>query len=392
MLIGLGLVLNPWTLGLTLAPDGTIESASIKWLIVLAQLTLIAPGALLIVRRPRITLPSAGAWTLMLASLPAGLLAAELVIRALPGLDHLRVPPRAVVGEYANRPSANFVPDSLTGWRMRPNHEFRWSTFEHDVAYRSNAQGFRSVRDFSGKAGGTRIALTGDSFSFGTGVELEETFAARIEQLRPAYAVYNLAMPGYGIDQMWMSLRQSLPLKPDLIIVAFVDQDFDRSLTAYRLTEGFNKPTFVLEDGELRPQRPGDRKSFLIRLLERHSRIWNAGRFAIRNLSYRKGGGEWWRVNAALFRAMDAEAHAAGVPLLFMRIPLAAPRDFPALRSLMRELDASYLDLADPDSLPDYPIHFAEDGHIDARGHRYVADRIIAWLDRAFSPDAAGQR
>ncbi|RMD85756.1 MAG: SGNH/GDSL hydrolase family protein [Candidatus Dadabacteria bacterium] len=380
------MILNPWILGLALAPDGTIESASTKWLIALVQLTLIALGTLTIIRRPQITLPLAGPWTLLLASIPIGLLAAELAVRVLPGLDHLHTPPRAVVGEYANRPSLNFVPDSLTGWRMRPNHEFRWSTPEHDAWYRSNAQGFRSARDFASSVAGRRIALTGDSFTFGTGVELEQTFGALIEQMRPAYAVYNLAMPGYGIDQMWMSLRQALLLNPDLAIVAFVDQDFDRSLTAYRRTEGFNKPTFVLEDGELRPQQPSDRSSRLVWFLERHARVWNAWEFAIENLNRRMRRGDWWSVNSALFRAMDADARAAGVPLLFVRIPMATPTDFPALRLLMGKLDASYLDLGAPDSVPPYPIHFAEDGHINARGHRYVAQRVIAWLDRAFAP------
>ena len=78
------------------------------------------------------------------------------------------------------------------------------------------------------------------------------------------------AMPGFGLDQMWMSVRhQALPLKPRLVIVAFIDEDLDRSLTAYRQWEGFNKPTFELEGGILRPQNAHDRPTGLIRYLER---------------------------------------------------------------------------------------------------------------------------
>ncbi len=295
-----------------------------------------------------------------------------------------------MVGEYPNRPRENFVRDSQTGWRIRPHHSFRWSTAGRVVTYASNVQGFRSERDFDEPETRLRIVLTGDSFTFGAGVEYEESFAALIEGRRPAYAVYNLAMPGFGIDQMWLSLRHhALELRPDLLVIAFVDRDFDRSLTAYREVEGFNKPTFVLDDEELRPQRPSDRRGLIVRFLDRHSRIWTAGRFAIRSLSYKYGIGDWWEVNAAIITAMAGDARSAGVPLLFVRIPLVASRDFPALRSLMEQLDASYLDLAHPDSLPDYPIHFPDDGHIDVQGHQYVAERIIGWLDREFSIQSA---
>ena len=60
-------------------------------------------------------------------------------------------------------------------------------------------------------------------------------------------------MPGFGLDQMWMSVRhQALPMNPTLIIMGFIDQDLDRSLTAYRHGEGFNKPTFEMDGKVLR--------------------------------------------------------------------------------------------------------------------------------------------
>ena len=71
--------------------------------------------------------------------------------------------------------------------------------------------------------------------------------------------VYNLAMPGFGVDQMWLSVRhQGLPLEPDLVVVCLCDADFKRSLSAFRPEERMNKPLHKLVDGRLVPQTPAD--------------------------------------------------------------------------------------------------------------------------------------
>ena len=85
----------------------------------------------------------------------------------------------------------------------------------------------------------------------------EDSFGGLIEAALPGYVVHNLAMPGYGVDQMWMTLRhRGLGLRPQLVIVGLCDADFKRSQAAYRMYEGFNKPTFKLENGRLVPKTP----------------------------------------------------------------------------------------------------------------------------------------
>jgi hypothetical protein len=309
-------------------------------------------------------------------------------LRFVPGLWYVRPHPRSYLGEHTSRVSPNFVADRVIGWRIRPGHEFRWRGEGRVTRYSANAQGFRSPHEFGTRPRGTVIALLGDSFTFGAGVDYEQTFGALLEAADSGRTVFNFALPGFGLDQMWMTLRhRALPLEPDLIVVAFVDQDLDRSMTAYRPVEGFTKPTFVLDGDSLRPETPADRPSGLRRALERHSTLWTAGRQAVRRMGFRRPVGSWWRTNAALFRAMADDAGEAGVPIVFVRIPTQLLQPFPSWRSLMTELEALHLDLAHPDSLPAHPIHFPADGHIDSAGHAFVAERLAPVVARAIGKE-----
>lgn len=291
-----------------------------------------------------------------------------------------RFPP-AYVGEYKNLPSNNFVVDEATGWKMRPNHQFSWNINEFKSTYRSNAQGFRADSDFDPSEVRKKIILVGDSFTFATGVQHRETYGAIIESELPGSIVYNLAMPGFGVDQMWLSVRhQALPLRPDLVVVGLCDADFKRSQSAYRQAEGFNKPTFKLVDGRLVPKTANDRSNLMVRFLERHSRIWTAGRLVYRRLAYDIPLGEWWFLNEKILDAMRADARKNRTPLLLVYIPTQAWRRFPTLQSYMDRVGAKYINLRYGLPSPPQGIYFPREGHLNAKGHRYVANEILTWI------------
>lgn len=70
------------------------------------------------------------------------------------------------------------------------------------ATYQSNSQGFRSSREFDENFDGRRIAFLGDSFTFGWGVEENETFAALLESKLEHTRSYNFGIRGFGVDQM----------------------------------------------------------------------------------------------------------------------------------------------------------------------------------------------
>jgi hypothetical protein len=313
----------------------------------------------------------------------------EFLLRFRPELRPAR---RWYVGERTSRVSRNFEADSLTGWRLKAHRSFVWKLGGDSATYSSNAQGMRAAEDFPDTCGGRRIVMVGDSFFFGSGIAFERTIGAQLaDSLSHRFNVYNVAMPGFGTDQMWMSLRHNaLALCPDLIVVGFVDDDWNRSLTAFRTVEGMTKPTFVLEGDSLRPQRPSDKPGALKSMVLHHSAIWRAIEVVSRRLSYRTGRGEWFGVNAAMIEAMARDARAKGSSILFVRLPARDGwRSTPALRRTLARISTPYIDLADP-SAARSDIHLPDDSHLNALGDAYVAGKIAEWI-RSARPETAGK-
>lgn len=378
LLIFIGIIVNKWTLS-PLAYDGEVSVRTGIILLFVFQLPAILAGAIILFKLASPTFPSWLTLALFLISITFSIAAIELT------LSRFNKPsPRAYVGDHENRVSKNFVADQLTGWRMRPNTAFRWEIDGHWNHYRSNQQGFRNELNFNQAASPNRIILVGDSFTFGTGVEIEQTFGALLKVLLGNdVTVYNLAMPGFGLDQMWMSVRhQALPMKPTLIIMGFIDQDLDRSLTAYRPVEGFNKLTFTLDGKVLRPEGVQDKPHGAIHFLERQWVTWTVLKRMSIEMGHSIPFGDWWLRNEAIFKAVIDDCRRAGVSILFLRLPLKTWGEFPNLHRLMESQEANLLDLGSRKARPPYNVHFRTDSHINEMGHQFVANELLHWMGK----------
>lgn len=138
---------------------------------------------------------------------------------------------------------------SIRGWTLAPN--LRSVPVFGNKRLSSNSAGLRGQREFAipKPAGVTRIALLGDSFTFGEEVSDEETFAQQIERLAPGVEVLNFGVHGYGHDQMLLYLREAVArYRPDVVLVGHVTDDSLRNVTAFR---DFAKPRFRLRNDEL---------------------------------------------------------------------------------------------------------------------------------------------
>lgn len=327
---------------------------------------------------------------LLIGSLVFAIVFAEAALRLSPRLGPR---PRWYVGEQTNRPSHNFLYDSVTGWRMHPG--FLYTTTvpgeRRTITVAANAQGMRDPENFEHACSRPRVVLIGDSFVWGAGLNYEETIGAQLEDsLGHRADVYNLAMPGFGLDQMWMSLRhQALALCPTLIVAGFIDDDWDRSLSAFRSANRFmSKPTFVVDGDSLRPVRLTDpRPPVPVRVVQRYSSIWRLAELALRKQVYLEGGGNWWQLNTMLLAAMSRDAASAGKPILFVRLPAKGGwLAFPALDAWMRARHDAYVDLADP-SRRRLDIHLEGNSHFNDRGAAVTAGTIVEWLRSAGPAD-----
>jgi hypothetical protein len=145
-----------------------------------------------------------------------GAIAVELVARAL-------VPAPL---EWREHPARILEFDAARAWRLRPLAQ----DYTVDKPVSVNAAGFRD-REFSTARtpGVARVACVGDSYTYGWGVELEESYPKQLERRlseKHTTEVLNFGVFGYNADQALESLRsQAAPYAPDLVLYAFYWDD-----------------------------------------------------------------------------------------------------------------------------------------------------------------------
>jgi hypothetical protein len=108
--------------------------------------------------------------------------------------------------------------DPQLGWKLTPGWTGRHRHHDFDVSYRIAATGFRhDVRQ--AQRPGPRVAVLGDSFTFGLGVDDDETFVSLLNAGGTHTGRFiNRGVPGYSTDQeliQFRSLGVSLKIVPN---------------------------------------------------------------------------------------------------------------------------------------------------------------------------------
>ncbi|HEX2223519.1 MAG TPA: GDSL-type esterase/lipase family protein [Thermoanaerobaculia bacterium] len=322
-----------------------------------------------------------------LFALLVGLVAAELFLGRTPagGGD------RRTEGPQVTRH------DPQLGWSPRPLAQDWHETPEFRVPVRINAHGFRSDREyaFQPPPGVRRIVAVGDSFTFGHGVKVDESFPAVLERGLPGTEVVNLAVSGYGVDQQLLMLSQrGFRYQPDVVLLGFYIPDIFRTDDLYH--GRYAKPRYELRrDGELvltnvpvpelagpPPPPQGLARSRVYRLVQS-------------KLEYR-GFGDAWDLTEAILKRMNEETAAAGARLVAVIIPteqavygggfdrwLQAQTTGKAAGLLRRHgiehLDLTPVLLAEAERSGER-LYFPKDGHLTAEGHAVVGRAVVRHL------------
>lgn len=138
--------------------------------------------------------------------------------------------------------------DADRGYKLTPGFQGKLRIPESEVPISINSRGLRD-REHAEGYGGTTILGLGDSFAFGTGVEVEYIFLRKLEELlnkqQKQCRVINAGIPGYGTDQEYIFLKQEgLRYSPDLVIVNFYLNDvFDNVSPKFTVIEGYPVPS-----------------------------------------------------------------------------------------------------------------------------------------------------
>ncbi len=167
-----------------------------------------------------------------------------------------------------NRAAAYHDYDPELGWTIGKNRR------SQDGLYASSAEGLRSARPGDTRLTWTasrspavhadrkpaRVALLGDSFTFGYEVSYDESWAHQLAmRMAPDFDLVNFGVIGYSVNQIRMKYERDVrPLAPDLVIVGLISSDFQRDSWIYNflrypdmLALPYARPRPTLRDGVL---------------------------------------------------------------------------------------------------------------------------------------------
>lgn len=143
----------------------------------------------------------------------------------------------------ANRTAPELLPpphfDSVLGWRNM------------DGLGDALFKGFRTP-PFAETKSKKRIVLLGDSYMYSMWNQESDTIRAHLQDLLgPDYEVINLAVKGFGFDQIYLTATATAPrLSPDAIVFSFIGDDLRRSCTDFGFS--YRKPKYeISDDGKL---------------------------------------------------------------------------------------------------------------------------------------------
>lgn len=107
-----------------------------------------------------------------------------------------------------------YTADPHAGYTLWPSKvtTYRYpQTSDVAIPLVSNADGFRTSREFDERDDRLRVLIVGDSFVFGQGVWAEERVTKQLEALQPQWRVDNMGMTGWGIDLMIRAIERHGP-------------------------------------------------------------------------------------------------------------------------------------------------------------------------------------
>ena len=156
--------------------------------------------------------------------------------------------------------------DPVLGWTVAPSHTDRTGL------YLSSAEGLRSPRagmsfadlrarhsTLSKIPASVRIALIGDSMTYGHEVRCEESWGHVLEvSLQPYAQVLNFAVGAQGMNQTLLRYEQDArPWKPQIVIIGITNSMITRNNNIYPFLKDpewgmpFARPRFVVRDDDL---------------------------------------------------------------------------------------------------------------------------------------------
>jgi hypothetical protein len=277
------------------------------------------------------------------------------------------------------------------GWTPKPN--VKTGT---EIEYTTNSRGFRSLHEFEDDPKRFQVIVVGDSFTYGDEVGDWHTWPQLLQQMDHRLNVMNMAVTGYGIDQMYLTLSEALAeFSPQLVIAGFIGDDLNRSLLAFR---DYKKPRFLLdaEGGLELTNTPIGTPVEVYRELQGKVR---RSRFEIINLLRSIGSGgtgvgeetpSWFLLNETLFTEMERITRERGGEFLMLYLPSGPEMVDSGLRTPGESFFEAYRERHGNLFLNLRPAMLQtsfekSEGHYGPEETRWVSRRVLEFIRRSSS-------
>lgn len=289
-----------------------------------------------------------------------------------------------VEGYFRPHARLGYGPRQASVVTSRRRHEGR---LVYDVAYRTDELG-RRVSPVPGMGERSRHAIfLGCSFTFGEGVEDDETLPSQFGREAPGYRPYNYGFCGYGPQAALArledpSFRSGVAEPEGLAVFVYLVGHERRAVGSMRVVTqwGAGMPSYVVDRAGNVSNEGSFRQSHRLRMklygvLARSELLRLAGV----DVPLRIGDADYERTARILAAARDAYLRSFRGRFVVVVFPTADRRlrILPYLRRLGVEV-VDFSRLLDPDAPG---LQLAGDGHPSARAYRIVARSLARRLD-----------
>ena len=296
--------------------------------------------------------------------------------------------------------------DETVGFSLSPNRSFIWNDGVVNVRYTINEEGFRDDKIYTLPQ--QDILLIGDSFTFGSLLDYNETIDKIIEyKLHNTLQVYNLGVPGAGPPQILEFFKRCAWFKGTDVFYLFFNNDLrDDNLDPfhYEVINGFLVSRKNLETGvaftkselEFKVQEKTSvtgfgfktlKNSFTLKhirakldLINRNKRTLFCGNIST---EFRKNN-----IKIAVNYVNDMKSYADDLGLKFTVVIIPSVEEAKSNNyskptyEFMSKISNSMnvLEIIDDVSIDDY---FKHDGHFNSAGASKVASKILSCLSNS---------
>ena len=335
------------------------------------------------------------------------LLIVSLVVAGILGESILRMVDHPLSKPFVDRNTWQ-EPSDILGFKMAPNFE---GIGPVGSWVRTNSHGFRDDVDHPWtKAKKTiRILGIGDSFTFGWGVSLEETFLKKLERhLKQMTGVeietINAGVPKWDLNQYYVYLKNyGFRYSPDIIVLTYFFNDIPESIqetipanpaytTQVQHSGGIFHFSYLFnflksQADHLRQKNRLARTDYLSKLEERRKELANLSPRALLVKSEHAQVLTSLDILKALMGKIQLLAHQNGSRLIVMLVPDIAQPHHPELQYINHVLasvtDKMHIQFADITPMfesasdPRTFYLWPRDWHTNAKGHEKMAEALV---------------